>query len=77
MKKLIIISAIAIGLSLPLITSAQTPPHPGGGSAPGGTNTPVGGTPVGAPVGSGTLILTVLAVAYSGRKVYNLRNEEK
>ena len=75
MKKLIIISAIAIGLSLPLITSAQTPPHPGGTGGGAGT-TPVGGTPVGAPIGSGTVILTILAAAYSGKKVYNLRNEE-
>lgn len=76
MKKLIITSAIAIALSLPLVLSAQ-PPHPNGGNNPNtGGNTPVGG-PAGAPIGSGTVILTLLAAAYGGKKVYNLRKEEK
>ena len=77
MKKLIITSAIAIALSLPLVLSAQTPPHPNGGNAPGGNNTAVGHEPSGAPIGSGTIILTLLAAAYGGKKVYNLRKDEK
>ncbi len=76
MKKLIITSAIAIALSLPLILSAQTPPHPGGDPSTGG-HTTVGGNAPGAPIGSGTIILTLLAAAYGGKKVYNLRKEEK
>ena len=55
---------------------AQNPPHPNGGGAPGsGTNTVVGGQQGGAPVGSGDLILLVLALAYAGRKI-NKRKEE-
>ena len=78
MKKLIITSAIAIALSLPLVLSAQQPPHPNGttsSNTPSGDENRVGGK--GAPIGSGTIILTLLAVAYGGKKVYNLRKEEK
>ena len=49
--------------------SAQTPPHPNGGSSPGGSNTPVGG---GAPIGSGLLILLGFGSAYGGYKGYRL-----
>lgn len=56
---------------------AQAPPHPGqtsgGGAVTGGR---IGDAP-GAPIGSGTIILTLLAAAYGGKKVYNLRKEEK
>jgi hypothetical protein len=77
MKKLIITSAIAITLSLPLVLSAQNPPHPNGGSAPSGDENRVGHGPAGAPIGSGTIILTLLAAAYGGRKFYNLRKEQE
>ena len=70
MKKLIIISAIALGLSLPLVLSAQTPPHPNGGVNPSGDNNRVG---AGAPIENGTFILFTLALAYIGRKVYVMR----
>ena len=70
MKKILIIAAIAIGLSFSSIVSAQAPPHPGGGNPPGSGNTPVGG---GAPVGNGTFILFALALAYASRKVYVMR----
>jgi len=56
------------------ILNAQ-PPHPNGGKVPApgiGGNAPVGG---GAPIGSGNLILFLLAVAYAGRKVYQLKPE--
>lgn len=77
MKKLIITSAIAIALSLPLVLSAQNPPHPNGGSAPSGDDNRVGHGPSGAPIGSGTIILTLLAAAYGSKKVYNIRQEEE
>jgi len=69
MKKILIIAAIAIGLSFSSTVSAQQPPHPGGNPETNG-NTPVGG---GAPVGNGTFILFALALAYAGRKVYVMR----
>jgi hypothetical protein len=57
----------------PVVLLAQTPPHPNGGNAPGSGNTPVGG---GAPIGSGLVMLMAMGVAYSAKKVYNLRKEE-
>lgn len=77
MKKIISIIAIAIALSLPLVLSAQNPPHPNGGSDPSGDENRVGHGPSGAPIGSGTIILTLLAAAWGGKKVYNLRKEEE
>ena len=54
---------------------AQAPPHPNSGGAPTGSNTRVGDTPSnGAPIGNGTMILFVLAAAYAGRKVYQMRS---
>jgi hypothetical protein len=70
MKKILIIAAIAIGLSFSSALNAQTPPHPNGGNAPGPGNGPVGG---GAPIENGTFILITLALAYAGRKVYVMR----
>lgn len=70
MKKILIIAAIALGLSFSSIVTAQAPPHPGGGNPPGSGNTPVGGA---APIENGTFILITLALAYAGRKVYVLR----
>ncbi len=52
---------------------AQAPPHPNSGGAPTGSNTRVGDAP-GAPIGNGTMILFVLAAAYAGRKVYQIRS---
>ncbi len=62
-------SLIVIGLflSLPLLSLAQTPPHPNGGGGPGGGNTPVGG---GAPIGGGLIIMLVMGAAYGSKKVY-------
>ncbi len=71
MKKLIFIVSLAIGLSLPMVLSAQNPPHPNGnGTPPSGDNNRVG---AGAPIGNGVFILLVLGMAYAGRKVYTLR----
>jgi len=73
MKKIVLIAAVILGLSFPFTLNAQTPPHPGGGSAPGSGNTVVGGTSAGAPIGSGTFILLALGLAYASRKVYTMR----
>ena len=71
MKKILVISAIVLSLTLPLVMSAQNPPHPNGGQAPTTTtNSPVGG---GAPIGNGTYILFVLAVSYLSHKVHKLK----
>jgi hypothetical protein len=63
-------SLIVIGLflSLPLLSLAQTPPHPNnGGGGPGAGNTPVGG---GAPLGGGLIIMMVMGAAYGSKKAY-------
>jgi hypothetical protein len=69
------IIAISLFVAGTLYTRAQTPPHPNSGGAPGGGNTVVGGQQGGAPVGSGTYILFMLAAAYGGLKVYRQRAE--
>ncbi len=51
---------------------SQPPPPPSNPSTEGGGNLPVGAS--GAPIGNGTLILFVLAAAYAGRKVYQMRS---
>ena len=70
--KFLIITIIFIN-SITLL-QAQSPPHPNNGVTPssGNGNTPVG---AGAPVGSGTYILFMLAAAYGGLKVYRQRAE--
>jgi len=63
-------SLIVIGLflSFPLLSLAQTPPHPNNGNGgPGGGNTPVGG---GAPLGGGLIIMMVMGAAYGSKKAY-------
>ena len=56
----------------PLLINAQ-PPHPNGGNTPNTTtNTKVGDQPS-APIGNGTFILFAFALAYAGRKLYELR----
>ena len=80
MKKAIQYTILVAFLVLISITGlqAQDPPHPGqtsgGGAVTGGR---IGDAPAGAPIGSGTIILTLLAAAYGGKKVYNLRKEEQ
>lgn len=76
MKKFISIITIAISLSLPLVLFAQAPPHPNGGNAPSGDANRVGHGPDGAPIGGGTIILTLLAATWGGRKVYKARTEK-
>lgn len=66
----------ALLISVPLLMIAQ-PPHPNNGGAPSaGSNTKVGDQPS-APVGSGTFILTLLAMAYGGRKLYGSHTSEE
>ena len=72
MKKALKLLLIAgIFLSLPLLSLAQTPPHPNGGGAPDpGGNTPVGG---GAPIDGGLSIMLLLGAAYGSRKIYQMK----
>jgi len=51
------------------------PPPPPTDPSAGGTNGTIGGSGGGAPIGNGTIILFVLAAAYAGRKVYDLRSK--
>jgi hypothetical protein len=53
---------------------AQAPPHPNnGGTAPvPGTNAPVG---AGATLTDGSFILLALALAYAGRKLYEMHTK--
>ncbi len=74
-KRLIRIAALVVLLISSTVVMAQNPPHPNGGGSPGSGNTVVGGQQGGAPIGSGDLILLVLALAYAGRKI-NKRKEE-
>ncbi len=70
MKRIMKVSIIAVFLLMaPVMMFAQ--PHPNGGNAPGVGNHPVGGS---APIGNGTFVLITLAIAYGGRKVYELRH---
>jgi hypothetical protein len=61
---------VGIFLTLPLLTLAQTPPHPNGGGGPGGGNTPVGG---GAPIDGGLSIMLLLGAAYGSGKIYRIK----
>jgi hypothetical protein len=69
-RKLRILLAAVLFVAAPLLTLAQTPPHPNGGSNPGPGNGPVGG---GAPVGGGLAILTALAAVYGIQKLTILK----
>ncbi len=73
--KLIKTAAIVVLLIGSGLVSAQNPPHPNSGGAPGGTNTAVGGQQGGAPIGSGTFLLIGLAGLYAGKKTYNLKKQ--
>jgi hypothetical protein len=72
MKKNIILLALLIAISFSL--SAQAPPLPPSSGNDAGKNGFVGGSggEPGAPIGNGTIILLTLAVAYAGRKGYEL-----
>ena len=72
MKKIFATIALALFLSLPLISLSDPPPPPGqtGGGQGGGQ------VPVGAPIGDGVGILLVLGAAYGGWKFYNYRKNK-
>ena len=69
------IIAITLFVAGTLYTRAQTPPHPNSGGEPGSGNTVVGGQQGGAPIGSGTYILFILAAAYGSRKAYRHQSD--
>ena len=64
MKKLFVLSVLAIFFSLTLL--AQAPPPPPSNAGAGGG--PVGGS---APIGSGLVLLITLAAGYGAKKVFN------
>jgi hypothetical protein len=75
-KSLLRISLIALTFLIPVLISsvlADPPGPPGPGGDPGtGGGVPVGGGPVGGPVGDGICILLSLAIAYGSYKVYEI-----
>jgi hypothetical protein len=70
MKRTINLLLIAgILFTVPLLSMAQSPPHPNGGGGPGGGNTPVGG---GAPLDGGLSIMLLMGAAYGSKKIYRM-----
>ncbi|MFU8844721.1 MAG: PID-CTERM protein-sorting domain-containing protein [Bacteroidales bacterium] len=68
MRKTILILITFVGLCfISYWGHAQNPPHPNGGSSPGWSNTPVGGS---APVDGGIAFLLLMAAGYGVRKIY-------
>ena len=60
------------------VSNAQSPPHPNSGGVPTtGNNTTVGGQQGGAPVGSGNIILFLLASVYAAHKLLRTRSESE
>mgnify|MGYP001811314133 CR=1 FL=1 len=72
--KILLIAAFLV--TAPLLMLAQNPPHPNNGGAPGTGNTPVGGSPSGAPIGGGAEILVTLGIAYAISKYRASKKEE-
>ncbi len=70
MKKISIILAAVLGLTISSATYAQAPPPPPPDH--GSTGNQNGGN---APIGSGLLILLGLGAAYGGKKLYDARKE--
>ena len=84
MKKILIKATLVLALTFSYsLLIAQAPPHPPGppgtyskgSEGHGSTNNNASGS--GAPIGSGTVILLVMATAYAGRKTYSLRQQEE
>jgi len=73
MKKIYNLVLVTGMLLLSLGAVSQPPPPPGNPSS----DVVGGNAPVGAPVGSGTIILITLAAAYAGRKAYQLHTESE
>lgn len=55
---------------LPLVMTAQVPPHPNGGGGPGSGNIPVGG---GAPIDGGLTLMLLMGAAYGSKKIYQMK----
>ena len=70
MKKISLILATVLGLTISSATFAQAPPPPP--PAHGETGNQNGGN---APIGSGLFILIGLGAAYGGKKLYDHRKE--
>ncbi len=71
MKKLyILLLAFGLFISSPVFSQKSGPPDPGSDPEISGD------TPLGAPIGGGTLIMLVLGAAYGGRKIYQMKTEE-
>lgn len=70
--KIFLIAALLT--TAPFIMVAQTPPHPNNGTGPNGNNHAVGS---GAPIENGSFILLTLAIAYAGRKLYEMRTKKE
>lgn len=77
MKKKLIYTILIAVFTLLSTVSLNAQPLPdqqqGGGAVPGERI----GAAAGAPVGNGTLILLVMAMAYAGRKTYTLSQQEE
>jgi hypothetical protein len=71
MKKIIFITLLLLTMTFSISVFAQEPPPPNGGNDPGNNNTPVGG---GAPIDGGLTILLLAGLAYGGRKVFQIKN---
>ena len=69
MRKKITVLITIFSLIFFVHVKADNPPDPGGGP----TGDPVGG---GSPVGSGLLISMILGLAYTSKKVYQMKVEE-
>lgn len=70
MKK--VIKSLLIGgifLTLPLLSTAQTPTNPNGGGGPAGGNSPAGGD---SPIDGGLSIMLLLGASYGSRKIYKM-----
>ena len=72
MKKIIVkllpLSVFLIMLLFSTSLFADNPPDPGGGP----TGDPVGG---GSPIGGGLFMLITMAIAYGGKKFYDIRKK--
>jgi hypothetical protein len=75
MKKMFNILLVIVFVLFPLFINsllAELPAPPGTGPA----SAPNGGTPVGAPVDNGILVLILLGTVYGAYKLYMLRKEK-
>ena len=77
MKTYLKLTLTALILTFNLMMYAQSPPHPNSGGEPGSGNTVVGGQQGGAPVGSGNIILLLLASVYAAHKLLRTRSESE